>query len=204
MWPERVFYTNSLFILNAFLCSFFFFLNGKVIIIYKMWEIGIRSQIVQEQRNLQKNIDTQKSPGSEHQRYSTNKKAEGTKTTTTPNKHRNQTSKKKNNTTKNPIEATGTPHHPLREPGPTTQTPYRNQHRTGCASHSYKEQRLTELLPRNHFQDESFTLSTKSSTDGLPPAKMMSLREFQIAHTTASQIKIKPRVTLCMVLYFIL
>ncbi|KEH29648.1 hypothetical protein MTR_4g046710 [Medicago truncatula] len=93
-------------------------------------------------------------------------------TTLNKSKEQKQLQQKENTSTKGQIEANGTPQPPRREPGPTTQTPYRNQHRIGCASHSYKEKRLTELLPRNHFQDESFTLSTKRSTGGALPQKL--------------------------------
>jgi hypothetical protein len=47
---------------------------------------------------------------------------------------------------------------------------------------------MSGFLPRNHFQDKSFTLSTRHSAEKVPSKNRTSFREFQIVHTIVYQI----------------
>jgi hypothetical protein len=49
---------------------------------------------------------------------------------------------------------------------------------------------IPRFLPRNHFQDKSFTLSTRFSTVEDPPAKITSLWDVQIDNTTICQTRV--------------
>lgn len=78
----------------------------------------------------------------------------------------------------------------------TTTKPYWFQHRTGCTSHSKREQELAWHLSRNHFQAKSFTLSTTGSSRSKPPAKIRSFRDAQKIQITACQTRSKPNLTI--------